>query len=144
MKTHHGNLTVTAANREQCKDITEVTGSLYISADASLPVLTTVGGYLDISADASLPVLATVGGSLYIRADDAKFDAPQLAVLHGNKGELLAVSQYGLWRSHDGYYFAGCRGPLSLTQATEVWNRSDERGMVFSLAIHFVEATKAL
>lgn len=108
MKTHHGDLTVTAANREQCKDITEVTGSLYI------------------------------------RADNAKFDAPQLAVLHGNKGELLAVSQYGLWRSHDGYYFAGCRGPLSLSKATEHWNRSDERGMVFSLAIHFFEATKAL
>ena len=124
--------------------LTTVGGSLYIRADASLPVLTTVGGYLYISADASLPVLTTVGDYLDISADDAKFDAPQLAELHGNKGELLAVSQYCLWRSHDGYYFAGCRGPLSLAQAAEHWNRSDERAMVFSLAIHFFEATKAL
>ena len=48
---------------------TKITGYLYISADAKLPVLTSVGGYLDIRADAKLPVLTSVGGYLYINAD---------------------------------------------------------------------------
>ena len=87
-KKHIGNLRIESkADAKRYADVTEVTGyldisadaslpvlttvggSLYISADASLPVLTTVGSYLDISADASLPVLTTVGGYLDISAD---------------------------------------------------------------------------
>jgi len=55
--------------------LTSVGGSLYIRADAKLPVLTSVGGSLDISADAKLPVLTSVGGYLYISAD-AKLSIP--------------------------------------------------------------------
>jgi hypothetical protein len=144
MKTHYGDLKVTAANREQCKDVTKVTGNLYIRDVAGLPALATVGGGLYIGTDTNLPMLTTVGGRLYISNDNVEVDAPQLAVLHGKAGKLLAVSRYALWRSREGYYFAGCRGPLGLAQAVEHWDRPDERGMVFSLAIHFFEATQGL
>ena len=159
MRIHQGDLTITRANAKACEDITEVTGYLYIRADASLPVLTTVGGSLDISADASLPVLTTVGGSLDISADASlpvlttvggylyisaeKLDAPNIDTLHSNKGRLLAVSQYGLWLSHDGYYFAGCRGPLNRAQALKHWKRDDERAVVFTAAIEAVETVAA-
>jgi hypothetical protein len=100
MKIHKGDLTITTANAKACEDITEVTGSLDISA--------------------------------------GKFDAPQLETLHANKGRLLAISQYGLWVSHDGYYFAGCRGPLSREAALKYWDRTDERAKVFTAAIKAV------
>ena len=70
-KIFKGDLTITKSGTY---DYEEVTGSLYIIADAQLPVLTTVGGSLYIIADAQLPVLTTVGGYLDIRAD-AKLDA---------------------------------------------------------------------
>ena len=122
--------------------LTTVGGTLYINADASLPVLATVGGYLEINADASLPVLTTVGGTLYIRAD-GKFNAPCLAVSHGNKGALLGISGYGLWRSDDGYYFAGCRGPLNAEQALAHWDRSDDRALLFTAIINAAEIVEA-
>ncbi|MDQ3270754.1 MAG: hypothetical protein M3Q12_01105 [Pseudomonadota bacterium] len=148
---HQGDLTITVANCKKFADLTEVTGYLYIGADASLPALTTVGGSLYIGADASLPALTTVGGSLDIGADASlpalttvgrylyiragKMTAPMLMVAHGEKGDLLAVSKYGLWRSAEGYYYAGCRGPLSKERALAHWNRTDERAVVFTTAI---------
>jgi hypothetical protein len=148
---HEGNLIITRANKDLFLELVEVTGPLYIRADAQLPALTTVGGYLYIRADAQLPALTTVGGYLYIRADAqlpalttvggylyirvGKLIAPALTTLHGNRGQLLATSIYGLWLSNDGYYFAGCRGPLSKDAALSHWNRSDERAKIFTAAI---------
>jgi hypothetical protein len=67
---HIGDLRIeSAADAKRYAHIEEVTGYLYIRADAQLPVLTSVGGYLDIGADAQLPVLTSVGGSLDIGAD---------------------------------------------------------------------------
>ena len=77
---HVGNLEITANNAEQFALLEEVTGSIYILADAQLPVLATVGGSLYIHADAQLPVLATVGGYLYIGADA---QLPVLATVGG-------------------------------------------------------------
>ena len=75
---------------------TKITGYLYISADAKLPVLTSVGGSLYISADAKLPVLTSVGGYLDISADgkltapDVKKDDPTAA----NKCRAMLLSSF--------------------------------------------------
>ena len=70
MTKHIGDLRIySKGDAAKYASIEEVTGSLYISADAQLPVLTSVGGSLYISADAQLPVLTSVGDSLYIGAD---------------------------------------------------------------------------
>src|SRR6266705_1550887 len=96
---HSGDLHITRANAGDFLELTEVSGYLYIRADAQLPVLTTVGGYLDISADAQLPVLTTVGGSLYIRAD------AQLPVLTtvGGSLDISADAQLPVLTTVGGY-----------------------------------------
>ena len=85
--------------------------------------------------------ISEVTGYLYIGA--GKFDAPLLDTLHANKGRLLAVSKYGLWLSHDGYYFAGCRGPISREAAIKHWDRADERAKAFTAAIEAVDLVPA-
>ena len=60
---YRGDLIITSkAQAKQYEHIAEVAGSIYISADVQLPVLTSVGGSLYIRADAQLPVLTSVGG----------------------------------------------------------------------------------
>ena len=54
MSIHNGNLTIAAANAERYRDLTEVSGSLYIHANAKLDALQSVGWFLYISADAKL------------------------------------------------------------------------------------------
>ena len=63
MTKHIGDLRIYhKADAAKYAGIEDVTGYLYISADAQLPVLTSVGGSLYIRADAQLPVLTSVGG----------------------------------------------------------------------------------
>jgi hypothetical protein len=86
---HHGDLVIlTRADAIKFAGIEEVTGSLDIRADASLPVLTSVGGSLYIRADASLPVLTSVGGSLEIRADAS---LPVLTSVEGHPATLPPI-----------------------------------------------------
>ena len=129
---HIGNLTITSANAGDYAGLTEVTGYLSIQADASLPVLTTVGGYLYIQAEASFPVLTTVGGSLDIQARAA---LPALTTAHGVPGNLIAVSEYGLWAGSNGLYYAGCRKGFTREQALRHWDREDDRACLYTLAI---------
>ena len=69
MKKYNGNLIITEENKNDFKDLVEITGSLNIRSDAKLPNLQTVGGWLDIRSDAKLPNLQTVGGWLGIYSD---------------------------------------------------------------------------
>jgi uncharacterized membrane protein len=172
---HIGNLTITSENCKRFANLTEVTGYLYINAEASLPVLTSVGGYLRIDAEASLPVLTSVGGDLYINAEaslpvltsvggalyidaeaslpvltsvggylyiDAEASLPVLTSAHGVRGALLAVSKYGLWRSDEGLYYAGCRVNLTKDKALAHWGRGDDRALLFASAINSFEAAQ--
>ena len=147
---HIGNLTITSANAGDYAGLTEVTGYLSIRADASLPVLTTVGGYLDIQSEASLPVLTTVGGYLDIQAEAAlpalttvgdpltiraEASFPALTTAHGVPGNLIAVSDYGLWAGSNGLYYAGCRKGFTREQALRHWDREDDRACLYTLAI---------
>jgi prefoldin subunit 5 len=64
---HEGNLVIGGRSEaESYRHLTEVTGGLYINADAKLDALTSVGGGLYIHADAKLDALTSVGGGLYI------------------------------------------------------------------------------
>jgi hypothetical protein len=77
---HQGNLTIrTQADADRYSGLTEVSGDLYIYAEAKLdaPKLESVGGDLYIYAEAKLDALKSVGGDLYINAE-AKLDAPKL------------------------------------------------------------------
>jgi hypothetical protein len=139
--------------RAECElpALTSVGGGLYIRAECELPTLASVGGELDIRAECELPVLASVGGGLSIRAKCelpvltsvggklyicAKCGLPALASVGGVPGKLIAVSRYGLWKSNEGLYYAGCRQNLTLDQAINHWsNRTDERALKFIGAI---------
>lgn len=114
---HIGDLIVTKKNVNDVAHLTEVTGNLYIEADAQLPVLTSVGGYLFIDADARLPVLTSVGGNLFI-AIGVSFDHSSIEF---GAGRVLAVHEYAL-HIKDGEYRAGCRGPWSAEQSLKHWN----------------------
>ena len=79
---YEGNLIIkTKSDAQKYKDLIEVTGSLYIWADAKLDALQTVGGDLYIYADAKLDALQTVGGDLSIYAD-AKLPRQALNIVH--------------------------------------------------------------
>jgi len=72
---HHGNLEIrNAADAEKYRNITKVTGDLYINSSAKLDALTSVGGALSINSSAKLDALTSVGGDLYINSS-AKLDA---------------------------------------------------------------------
>ena len=140
---HIGNLTITKQNADDFKALEEVTGWLDISADSNLPALTSVGCWLGIFADSDLPALTSVGGGLDIRAESnlpaltsvggwlniyAEAALPALKVAYGANGQLVAVKKYGLWRSDDGLYYAGCKGPLTLEKArrlAQVWGEQE-------------------
>ena len=147
---HIGNLTITSANAGDYAGLTTVGGYLIIRADASLPALTSVGGPLDIYAKASLPVLTTVGGSLTISAEAAlpvlttvgdylsiyaRAALPVLTTAHGVPGNLIAVSEYGLWAGSNGLYYAGCQEGFTREQALRHWDREDDRACLYTLAI---------
>ena len=147
---HIGNLIITTVNKAGYAELTEVTGYLSIQAEASLPVLTTVGDYLCIRAEASLPMLTTVGGSLGIYAEaslpvlttvggslyiQAEASFPVLTTVHSVPGNLIAVSEYGLWAGSNGLYYAGCREELTREQALRHWDREDDRACLYTLAI---------
>ena len=72
---HVGDLRVTKDNLEYAATLTEISGSVDISAEgAQFPVLTSVGGSVDISAEgAQFPVLTSVGGYVDISAEGAQF-----------------------------------------------------------------------
>ena len=114
---HIGDLIVTKKNVNDVAHLTEVTGDLYIEADAHLPVLTSVGGGLSIEADAHLPVLTSVGGGLSI-AIGVSFDH---AGIEFGAGSVLAIHECAL-HVKDGEYRAGCRGPWSAQQALRHWS----------------------
>ena len=74
---HQGNLVIsTAADAEEYKTLTKVTGGLSIYSSAKLDALTSVGGGLSIHSSAKLdaPALTSVGGGLSIYSS-AKLDA---------------------------------------------------------------------
>jgi hypothetical protein len=61
-------------------------------------------------------------------------------VMHGRIGQAIAQCDgYVLWRDSAGYYYAGCRGPLTREEALAHWDRQDKRARVFSAAIHAVK-----
>ena len=66
MKKHIGNLEITKENQYDFKDITEVTGNVYVRGDAKLEALQTVGGYVYVRGDAKLEALQSVGGDVYV------------------------------------------------------------------------------
>jgi hypothetical protein len=118
---HLGNLVITKDNSQDFLELVDVTGYLYIRADASLPALT------------------TVGGSLYINA--GKLKAPLISTLHGCKGRLLSICRYGLWLSDDGLYYGGCKSGLTQAEALAYFaGRTDERAVMFIAAIAKAES----
>ena len=113
--------------------LTSVGGGLCIWSECELPMLTSVGGGLDICAECELPALTSVGEWLDIQAE---CELPTLASAYGVPGKLIAVSEYGLWKSNDGLYYAGCRQELTLDQAINHWiDRTDKRALKFIGAI---------
>ena len=42
---------------------------------------------------------------------------------------------YNLIMDPDGYFYAGCRGPLTRAEALKYWDREDDRACLFTLAI---------
>ena len=83
---HHGNLTITTANAAKYADLTEVTGSLYIGADAKLDALTTVGGDLGDQLEHAA-VDSPVGALAYFEGDPLQF---KLFPLFGQFGGVAA------------------------------------------------------
>ena len=75
---HIGNLEITKENQDQFKDITEVSGNVYINGNTKLEALQTVGGYVRVYGNAKLetPQLQTVSGYVYVYGT-AKFEALQ-------------------------------------------------------------------
>ena len=87
MKKYNGNLIITEDNKNDFKDLVEITGWLNIRSDAKLPNLQTVGGWLNIYSDAELPNLQRVGGWLDIYSD-AKLKAPKAKYNSENAKQL--------------------------------------------------------
>jgi hypothetical protein len=130
MKHYEGSLTITAENARDFADLKTVSGALDVLAPCRLPALTSVGGWLSVYADCHLPALTSVGGGLYVRAD---CHAPLL-------GTLLCVSGYGLFRTVEGTYHAGCRQGLTADQALAHWgSRDDARAILFTAAVKKAE-----
>ena len=79
---HVGNLEITEANRNDFKELVEVTGYLNVYTNGKLdaPKLTTIGGHLYVNAKLAAPELTTVGGYLSVYA---KLDAPVLTTVGG-------------------------------------------------------------
>jgi hypothetical protein len=125
-KNHIGNLRIESkADAERYADVTEVTGSLDIGADASLPVLTAVGDYLYIGAE--------------------NIELPALEIAHGVKGRLLAIHKHGLWLSDDYKYYAGCKGPMTKNKAIALSKvyEDQETAQIFIKAILADEESRA-
>jgi hypothetical protein len=90
-----------------------------------------IGGALDATG-------ARLGGSLTYRYGLIQGGIVMPDVMHGVRGVAIAQCDgYILWRSEDGLYYAGCRGPLTRTEALAHWgkHRHDERARVFRQAI---------
>ena len=123
-----GDLVIrTAADAAAYADVTSVGGSLYIRAEASLPVLTSVGGTLYICAEASLPVLTSVGGTLEIRAEAS------LPVLTSVGGHAVATGDVAFARIravHD----AVCASPKALNMG--LWHDCDTTHCIAGWGIH--------
>ena len=115
---HIGDLTITKRNAASVAHITEVTG------------------YLDISAEASLPVLTSVGGSLRIEVG-VEFDHSSIVF---GAGKILAIWEYALHMDADGLYAAGCRGPWTRAEAMKHWGAGHHAP---SRAVAFREAIEA-
>ena len=69
---YEGDLEITKSNVVKYKDLTEVTGDLYISSEAKLEALKSVGGDLYINSEAKLEALKSVGGYLSINSEAIK------------------------------------------------------------------------
>ena len=76
-----------------------------------------------------------VTGSLDLSGCDLKgVTLPK--VIFGQPGQMIAFEgKYLLWRSDAGLYYAGCRIALTREQALKHWDRTDDRAMLFTLAI---------
>lgn len=137
---HEGNLIVTEARQDY---IQRVTGFLIIRTDAHLPVLESVGGDLIIRADAQLPALTEVKRKARISRGKT-LNAPNARIIGGEFHGIAADDEYELFRSADGMYVAGCRGPWTAEKALAHWKnpRSDnrERAALFVDAIQSAEA----
>ena len=58
--------------------------------------------------------------------------------------EIANDGSYALYRSPDGFYRAGCRGPWKAERALEHWDgRRDRRATMFAEAIRRAEAESA-
>jgi hypothetical protein len=104
--------------------LASVGGFLHVSAEFSAPLLASVGGFLYVYADFSAPMLASVGSYLYVRTD---FSAPMLASAYGAKGKLLSVNKYGLWKSDEGLFYAGCKRGFTKDEAIELSKTWEEQ-----------------
>ena len=93
---HIGNLEITKSNQDDFKDLTEVSGDLYVYGQASLQAdaLTTIGGGLYVHSPASLQAdaLTTIGGNLYVYGQ-ASLQADALTTIGG---DLYVNSQASL------------------------------------------------
>ena len=66
-----------------------------------------------------------ITGDLSVSAD---FIAPMLEFAYGVLGKLILVNKYGLWRSNDGLFYAGCKQGFTKDQAIELsktWEEQD-------------------
>jgi hypothetical protein len=110
-------------------------GWLYLrGCDLKGVTIPPVGGWLDLGGcdlkGITLPT--SIGGGLYAYAE---VNLPELTMMHGHPGRLLTLSNYGLWLTNNGQYYAGCRGPFSKLEAIAHWTRTDSRAVAFTKAI---------
>ena len=125
-KVHHGDLRITESNAAAMANLAEVTGDLYIRADAQLQALEEVGKSLRVECSGKLHAPAWLGPIFR---------------------EIESDGQYALCRSDDGYYVAGCRGPWSAEDALSHWRdnpRPDNQGRsaLYVAAIEKAEAKR--
>jgi hypothetical protein len=99
--THLGNLVINAGDKTDYSKLTEVSGSIYVSENATFtaPALTEVSGSIDVRQNATFTAPAlTKSGSIDVR-QNATFTAPALTVKNNIAKFNGKVPCYGLRRS---------------------------------------------
>lgn len=77
MKEYNGDVRITEENSkewmEKLKDVTLISGDLYVHSNAKMDALKSVDGYLTIDSNAKLDALKSVGGdlSIYSKVEDS-------------------------------------------------------------------------
>jgi hypothetical protein len=98
-----------------------------------------IGGSVDANG-------ARIGGALTYHGAQIASGIVMPDAMHGMRGRAVAqCSGFILWRDDAGYYYAGCRGPLTRDEALAHWgaHRHDERARVFSAAIQAIRKERA-